>query len=60
MAGKRPKILVTNDDSISANGMRSSVEAVTHVGDVVLVAPISRQTGMGKAITINHPLRLER
>ena len=60
MAGKRPKILVTNDDSISAKGIRSLVEAVKHFGDVVVVAPISPQSGMGHAITINHPLRLER
>lgn len=53
-------ILVTNDDGITAPGIRNLVEAVRHLGTVVVVAPDSPQSGMGHAITIGHPLRLER
>lgn len=59
MTNKRPLILVTNDDGISAKGIRSLLESVKEFGDVVVVAPDSPQSGMGHAITINHPLRLE-
>ena len=58
MSLKRPMILVTNDDGISAKGIRSLFEAVKEFGDVVVIAPDSAQSGMGHAITINEPLRL--
>jgi len=53
-----PVILVTNDDGISAPGIRSLVEAIQGLGKVVVVAPDKPQSGMGHAITIGNPLRL--
>jgi len=55
---KIPVILVTNDDGISAPGIRNLVEAVKDLGKVVVVAPDKPQSGMGHAITIGNPLRL--
>jgi 5'-nucleotidase len=60
MSSNRPLILVTNDDGISAKGLFSLVEVMKPLGEVVVVAPDSPQSGMGHAITINHPLRLEK
>lgn len=57
---KRPTILVTNDDGITAPGIAALVEAVKHLGDIVLVAPDSPQSGMGHAITVSEPLRLDK
>ena len=54
----QPVILVTNDDGISAPGIRNLVEAVKGLGKVVVVAPDKPQSGMGHAITIGNPLRL--
>jgi len=51
-------ILVTNDDGIAAPGIKALVEAVKHLGKVVVVAPDKPQSGMGHAITIGHPLRM--
>lgn len=59
MSPKRPLILVTNDDGISSKGIKSLYEAVKEFGDVVIIAPDSAQSGMGHAITINEPLRLD-
>ena len=59
MSSQRPLILVTNDDGISARGIRSLAEEMKAIGDVVIIAPDSAQSGMGHAITINHPLRLQ-
>ena len=57
---KQPLILVTNDDGISAPGIRNLVEAVKDLGKVVVVAPDKPQSGMGHAITIGVPLRLNK
>src|SRR6186713_3141709 len=55
---KKPVILITNDDGITAPGIRNLVEAVKHLGKIVVVAPDKPQSGMGHAITIGHPLRM--
>lgn len=57
-AKKQPVILITNDDGITAPGIRNLVEAVKDLGKVVVVAPDKAQSGMGHAITIGHPLRI--
>lgn len=56
----KPLILVTNDDGITAPGIRSLVEVAKKFGDVVVVAPDSPQSGMGHAVTLTKPLRLHR
>lgn len=50
--------MVTNDDGVSAPGIRNLVEAVKDLGDILVVAPDKPQSGMGHAITIGHPLRM--
>src|SRR6201985_3269079 len=55
---KEPVILITNDDGITAPGIRNLIEAVKDMGKVVVVAPDKPQSGMGHAITIGNPLRL--
>lgn len=56
----RPLILITNDDDITAPGIKNLVEAVKDLGRVVVVAPDKPQSGMGHAITIGSPLRLNK
>lgn len=53
-------ILVTNDDGIMAPGIRHLVRFMRELGDVVVVAPDKPQSGMGHAVTIETPLRLEK
>ncbi len=60
MKSKKPTILVTNDDGITAPGIQALVEAMKPLGNVVVVAPDSPQSGMGHAITIAKPLRLDK
>jgi 5'-nucleotidase len=55
----QPTILITNDDGVTAPGIRSLIEAVHDLGKVIVVAPDSPQSGMGHAITIGKPLRLD-
>ena len=56
----KPLILVTNDDSIVAPGIRALIEVMKEIGDVIVVAPDSPQSAMGHAITINNTLKLEK
>ena len=56
----RPLILVSNDDGITAPGIAALVESMKPLGHVIVVAPDSPQSGMGHAITMNHPLRMEK
>jgi 5'-nucleotidase len=53
-------ILVVNDDGVTAPGIKALAKAVEGLGRVVIVAPDSAQSGMGHAITIGSPLRLEK
>ena len=53
---KKPLILVTNDDGITVPGIRTLIKVMNSIGDVVVVAPDSPQSGMGHAITINDTL----
>ncbi|MCG8329340.1 MAG: 5'/3'-nucleotidase SurE [Chitinophagales bacterium] len=55
---KKPLILVTNDDGITAPGIRALVDVASQIGEVVVVAPDSPQSGMGHAITVSDPIRL--
>ncbi|WP_348677317.1 5'/3'-nucleotidase SurE [Flavobacterium coralii] len=56
MMKKKPLILVTNDDGISAPGIRALISVMKTIGDVVVVAPDSPQSATGHAITINNTL----
>ncbi len=56
----QPLILVTNDDGVTAPGIAALVQSMKALGQVIVVAPDSPQSGMGHAITMNHPLRLEK
>lgn len=57
---KKPLILVTNDDGITAPGIRTLVKVMKTIGDVVVVAPDSPQSGMGHAITLDSTLHIEK
>ena len=57
---KKPLILVTNDDGISAPGIRSLITVMSEIGEVVVVAPDKPQSAMGHAITINSTLYLNK
>lgn len=55
----KPLILVTNDDGISSPGIRVLIRQMNRLGDVVVVAPDSPQSGMSHAITISDSLRCD-
>lgn len=60
MTKKKPTILVVNDDGITAPGIKVLLEEMQKLGNVVVVAPDAPQSGMGHAISISKPLRLDK
>ena len=60
MEGKKPLILVSNDDGISAKGVHELVRKLSEIGEVVCICPESPQSGMSMALTVNSPLKVKR
>ncbi|MEM0939751.1 MAG: 5'/3'-nucleotidase SurE [Bacteroidota bacterium] len=56
----KPLILLSNDDGITSRGIRKLVDLTKNLGQVVVVAPDSPQSGMGHAITVGDTLRLRK
>ena len=46
-----PRILVTNDDGVHAEGIRALAAAVAPFGEVIVVAPIQESSAIGHALT---------
>ncbi|WP_432672777.1 5'/3'-nucleotidase SurE [Flavobacterium sp. SM2513] len=55
---KKPLILITNDDGITAPGIRTLISVMKEIGDVIVVAPDKPQSATGHSITINNTLYL--
>lgn len=51
------KILVVNDDSIKANGLKFLAEKAKNFGEVVVVAPKEEQSGRSHAINIKQGIK---
>ena len=60
MKAKKPLVLVTNDDGISAPGIRTLIAIMSEIAEVVVVAPDKPQSAMGHAITVNSTLTLNK
>lgn len=53
---QRPLILVSNDDSIYAKGIKSLIEVAKEYGDVIIVAPDKPQSAKSHSVTLDVPL----
>ncbi|RZN61269.1 5'/3'-nucleotidase SurE [Methanonatronarchaeum sp. AMET6-2] len=52
------KVLVTNDDGIYSPGIEAAVRALPDGWSVTMVAPSSQKSGIGRAISLFEPLRI--
>ncbi len=52
------KALISNDDGITASGILASKKAVEDLCDTYVVAPETQQSGIGHALTLYDPLRV--
>jgi 5'-nucleotidase len=53
-------ILVTNDDGVHSDGIHALAAALSHAGEVTIVAPHVEASAIGHALTLRRPLRMER
>ncbi len=60
MASDRPRILITNDDGIHADGIAALEAALSEIGDVYVVAPESEMSGASHSLTLARPLRIRK
>jgi len=54
-----PRILVTNDDGVHAEGIKALAAALTPLGEVTVVAPMTESSAIGHALTLRRPLRID-
>ena len=54
------RILVTNDDGYRSEGLIALADRLKRIGEVTIVAPFEEASAIGHALTLRHPLRLER
>lgn len=52
------KILLTNDDGVYSTGLKAAYESVRDIGEVIVVAPSTQKSGVGRGISIFEPLRM--
>jgi 5'-nucleotidase len=60
MQGSMARILVTNDDGVTSEGIHALAEAMRPLGEVLVVAPIQESSAIGHALTLRRPLRIDR
>lgn len=56
----KPKILLTNDDGIFAEGLRNLYLALKDFADLTVIAPLSEQSGVGASISLRSPLQIQK
>ena len=54
-----PRILITNDDGISAPGILALEASLARIGDIYTVAPLYEQSAASRRITLRKPFRCE-
>ncbi|RAP37940.1 5'/3'-nucleotidase SurE [Legionella quinlivanii] len=52
------RILVSNDDGVSAPGIRALANEMSTLGDVSVVAPDRNRSGASNSLTLTRPLRI--
>ncbi len=52
-------ILLCNDDGVSSSGILAANEAVKDLGKTTIVGPSMQQSGIGHALTLFEPLRVD-
>lgn len=59
MEKKRPLILISNDDGYHSKGLRSTIEMVSPLADLLVCAPESARSGFSCAFSAVEPLGLK-
>ena len=57
MNDKKPLILISNDDGVRAKGLAALVDALSPLGDILVMAPDRARSGAACGITPHDPVR---
>lgn len=52
------KVLVSNDDGISSNGIKALVKALEPIADVYVAAPAAQKSATGQGMTLHDPVNI--
>ena len=52
-------ILLTNDDGLYAEGLKTLIEVMEEYGKLVVISTIESQSGMSQALTVKMPIRVK-
>lgn len=55
---RRPRILLTNDDGVNSEGLWAAYDALSPIADVMVCAPATQQSAVGRSLSIFEPLRV--
>lgn len=55
----QPRILVTNDDGYTSEGLQVLADALEPLGEVWVVAPLTEQSAASHSLTLQRPLRVQ-
>lgn len=58
MSDERPLILFTNDDGIQSPGLKAAAEAFADIADILVCAPRTQQSGMGRSLPVTSEGRI--
>jgi hypothetical protein len=53
-----PRILLTNDDGVNSEGLWAAYDALAPIADVLVCAPATQQSAVGRSVSIFEPLRV--
>ena len=56
----RPRILLTNDDGVTSEGIWAAYNALSEFADVTVVAPSTQQSAVGRSTSVFEPLRVSK
>jgi 5'-nucleotidase len=59
MNEKKPLILISNDDGVSAKGINELIRFLRPLGEIVVMAPDSARSGSGCALSVTQPVCYE-
>jgi len=54
------KILISNDDGVTAPGIKVLAESLAKIGEVIVVAPDRNRSGASSSLTIDNPIRINK
>jgi 5'-nucleotidase len=56
----RPLILLTNDDSVNARGLKAAIQMLEPFGDLFVIAPDVPRSGASHALTVTTPIAVDK